>query len=355
MTLPFHTPVAGAAEAARLMADAVASFDRARPVLVACHFDADGLGAGAVLVRALRGAGFAAEPRIVGRGDNAWSPAFAEEVRSRGLGGLVVTDLGLGPGPIAPDVPTVVIDHHVPTGDGGGAVVISGNAAVPEPTSSLLAWWAAGALGDQADLLWLAGLGLIGDMAEGKGFPEMALAQERWGKTALRNATSLVNQPRRSASGDASPALALLLRCDGPKEVLSGEHPETARLLEAKAEVGLALAEARRAPPRVQGDVALILIDTPCQVHPLIAQQWRTRLKGKVVIAANRGYSPGWVHFSARTSGDHDLIAFFAEHRPPGADEKYGNGHRAASGGALRPDDWAWFLRSLGYLTGAAA
>lgn len=341
-------PVTDAPHAARLMTEAVARFDRARPILVACHFDADGLGAGAILVRALRGAGWEAEARIIGRGENAWSDTFRDEVVGRSLGGLIVTDLGLGAEAIAPDVPTVIIDHHVPTGEGGGATVISGNGREPEPTSALLAWWAAGAFGDQADLLWLAGLGLIGDMAEDKGFPEMAEAQARWGKTALRSATALINQPRRSASGDASPALALLMRCDGPKEVLSGVHPETALLLAAKAEVALALAEARRAAPVFSRDVALIAMDTACQVHPLIAQQWRTRLKGKVVIAANFGYSPGWVHFSARTSGDHDLIAFFAEHRPPGADEKYGNGHRAASGGALRADDWAWFLRSVG-------
>ena len=100
---------------------------------------------------------------------------------------------------------------------------------------------------------------------------------------------------------------------------------------------------------RFSGEVALIPMNSPCQIHPLIAQQWRTRLKGRIVIAANLGYVPGWVHFSARTSGGHDIIAFLAQHRPPGADETYGHGHRAASGGALRPEDWRWFLRSLGF------
>ena len=312
-------PVPDAPAAARLLAEALARFDRTRPILVASHFDADGLGSGAVLLRALRAAGLEARPRLVGRGENAWSEEFRAEVASGDWGGLIVADLGLGAEAVAPHLPTVVIDHHVPTGDGGGATVISGHGREPEPTSALVAWWAAGALGDQSDLLWLAGLGLIGDMAEDKGFPEMAEAQRRWGKTALRDATALVNAPRRSASADATPALDLLLKCDGPKEVLSGAHPETARLLAARAEVQAALAEARKVAPRINGDVAIIPIDTPCQVHPLIAQQWRTRLKGKVVICANFGYAPGWVSFAARTGGDHDLIEFFAKHRPPGA------------------------------------
>ncbi len=35
--------------------------------------------------------------------------------------------------------------------------------------------------------------------------------------------------------------------------------------------------------------------------------------------------------------------------RPPGADEQYGKGHKAASGGALRFDDWNLFVDRLGY------
>ena len=90
--------------------------------------------------------------------------------------------------------------------------MVSGNGLDPEPTSALLAHACAGALGDQADLGWLAALGLIGDMAEDAGWPELATAQARWTKTALRNATSLVNAPRRTAAADATPALALLMK-----------------------------------------------------------------------------------------------------------------------------------------------
>src|SRR3712207_7334766 len=62
------------------------------------------------------------------------------------------------------------------------AVVLSGNGWEPEPTSALLAWWCARGLGDADDLLWPAALGLIGDMADGAGFPELAEAQTRYGR-----------------------------------------------------------------------------------------------------------------------------------------------------------------------------
>ena len=148
---------------------------------------------------------------------------------------------------------------------------------------------------------------------------------------------------------DAGPALALLMRCRTPKELLSGVHPETAQLHAAKAEVAAELASAKRVPPRVRGDVALIRFHSPCQIHPLIAQQWRGRLGDKVVIAANTGYREGWVHFAARTATGTDLIAFLAERRPEGAGEEYGSGHAQASGGALRVADWNRFAPAIGF------
>ena len=329
---------------------ALEGFDPARPVLVLGHHDADGLSSSAILARALGRAGRRVEVRVLGRGENAWSAEMAAELRGRGMGGLIVADLGTRAEPPLPGMPTILIDHHVPTGVPEEAVLIGGHGLDPTPTTSLLAWWCAAAIGEAEDLLWLAALGIIGDMEEGAGFAEMAAARSRWGITALRKAASLVNAPRRASAGDAGPALALLMKAEGPKAVLSGEHPETATLRAAKEEVQQALAEGRRAAPRIRGEVAVVPLHSACQIHPLIAQQWKGRLKGKVVIAANTGYRPGWVHFAARAGEGTDLIGFFAEHRPEGADPvHYGNGHPQASGGALPPEVWNRFLAGLGF------
>jgi hypothetical protein len=113
--------------------------------------------------------------------------------------------------------------------------------------------------------------------------------------------------------------------------------------------VRAAMEEAKRLPPAVNAELALIQLDSACQIHPLVAQQWRSRLRDKIVIAANRGYRPGWVHFAARSASGRDLIAFLAEHRPPNADGLYGNGHAQATGGALRNPDWNRFIAELGF------
>jgi single-stranded-DNA-specific exonuclease len=106
---------------------------------------------------------------------------------------------------------------------------------------------------------------------------------------------------------------------------------------------------ARRVAPKVVDEVALIRFASPTQIHPLIAQQWRGRLGDKIVMAANTGYRAGWVHFAIRSGRDRDLVAFLAAHRPPGAGDEYGSGHRGATGGALRAGDWNRFIRDLGF------
>ena len=342
---------------------ALDGFDPARPVLVASHNDADGLSAAALLARSLERAGRKARLRILGRGENPWSDAFRTELRGGGAavsdglpdglpGGLIVSDLGLRREAILPDLPTVVIDHHVPTGPTEtppGMTAITGHGLEPTPTSSLLAFWCAGAIAEADDLLWLAAIGIIGDLEEKSGFPEMEAARARYGITALRDAVSLINAPRRASAGDASPALRLLMRADGPREITKGEDADTAALRAAKEEVKQALEDARRAPPRVQGKVAIIRMHTGCQVHPLVAQAWRGRLSDKIVIAANTGYRPGWVHFAARSATGEDLVEFLRTVRPRDADENYGNGHAQATGGALRTEGWNEFMDRLGF------
>jgi single-stranded-DNA-specific exonuclease len=341
MTQPF--------DPAGSFASALSRFDRSRPVLILGHNDADGLSATAILARGLAGAGWTSRKRIVGRGENPWSDETRAEIARADPGGLIVTDLGVREGALAA-CPTVVIDHHVPTGTPGDATLITGYGQEPIPTSSLLAFRCiAPATPECGDLLWLAALGIIGDMAEDEGFQEMADARLRYGITALRKAASLINAPRRSASGDASPSLAVLMKANGPKEILSGEHAETAQLLAAKDEVKAELERTRTIAPKLRGGVALIAFSSPCQIHPLLAQTWRGRLKGAIVVAANFGFRPGWVHFAARAGAGTDLIAFLAQHRPPGADENYGSGHVAASGGALRLPDWTTFIAGLGF------
>ena len=325
------------------------------PPLFCGHHDADGLSALAIMARAWEARTGARPPlRIVGRGENAWTPEFADTLGDD-LHGLVLLDLGTAEAKPT-EAPLCVIDHHVPTSEADDRLVLSGYGQDPVPSTSLIAWWAAkGLVGDAADpLLWLAYVGAMGDMAD-KGFPDIERARKLFKVGKTREVVSLVNAPRRSPSGDASPALEWLLAADSAVDALTGDYPARAACEAARDTVKAATAEGRRAPPRFGSrygsDVAIIRVDTPCQIHPLIAQSWAGRLKPAICFAANAEIEPGRVSFSGRTRGkDADIIAFLAEHAPDGVDRtRYGNGHRKAAGGSLPVAQWNAWVDSLGF------
>ena len=316
---------------------------------VLCHSDADGIAAGAILTRSLRRAGCDCACDVTRKGEDAWSPAVRERLQALRPAGLIVADLGSRAEPVLDGVPTLLIDHHRPTGIPPQAELLTGYGVEPTPTSGLLAYWCAQALGAADDLLWIAAISLLSDIGDKAPFAELEQARAKYKITPLRDATSLLNAPRRSATGYAGPALRLLLERNGPAEITKGAGPDIDALHAAKAEVGMALAEARKAAPKFSGKVALLQIDTPCQVHPLIAQQWRTRLPDYIVMCANHGYLPGRVNFSMRTKTSANLLEFLAQHRPEGAGEDYGRGHDQATGGSLPKDVWREFAERLGF------
>ena len=323
-------------------------------IFVLCHSDADGLTTGAILTLALRRAGVTVETRATGKGGSAWSDETTALLVERRPAAVIVGDLGVRAEPVWSGGPTFFIDHHRPSGlpPDAESRVVTGYGLEPTPTSALLALACVGGLAgvDVEDLDWIAALGVLGDLGDKAPFALIGPAKKRYGAGVLRDATSLINAPRRSASGDASAALKLLLTAKHPKEIASGESEETAALRRDKEEVAAAYAEAKKAAPKFAGIAAAIRIDTPCQVHPLVAQIWRTRLPKNIVMGVNTGYRPGWVHFSARCGKGTNLLDFFREHRPAEADSRsYGQGHDQAGGGALPVPVWNVFARKLGF------
>ncbi len=337
---------------------------------VLCDSDGDGLPAGALLVRGLRRAGFAnvtGEPRK--KGESAWGAEVLERIKARAPEALIVADLGSRPERLlGPEVPTLLVDHHKPLGVPEGAVLLTaygtgaGDGAGKDiAVSGLMAYWCVSALlGEEhaAEWLWLAGISLLSDLGDKAPFPELAAAKKRFGGGALRDATSLLNALRRTATGDASAAFELLLKADGPKDVVSGMWPETRKLQEAKLEVAAALEAARKMPPKFSrkvrdelgADLVAIRLHTPCQVHPLVATRWRGLFPKSVIFGVNTGYRPGWVHFSGRAPAGVNLIDFLGRHRPAEADASYGLGHDQASGGALPVAVWnRWITEELGF------
>jgi hypothetical protein len=106
---------------------------------------------------------------------------------------------------------------------------------------------------------------------------------------------------------------------------------------------------ARRARSKAVGNVALVRVNSPCQIHPLIAQSWRTRLPKYIVIVANEGYIPSRVNFSVRTASGTNVLDFLRSIDLSEGEGSYGNGHDGASGGSLPPERWSELLTKLGF------
>jgi single-stranded DNA-specific DHH superfamily exonuclease len=324
--------------------------DRDAPTTVSCHSDADGVTAGAIMHQTLERLGF---PRlailVTGKGQNAYTPRTREQVAATHPATLFVLDLGCQEEPVVPGVPTLFVDHHRPLGVPPLGTLISSHTWEPIPNASLLAWWLCGAVADVDDLEWLAAMGTLSDLGDKAPFDIIPRAKKRYKAKWLREATTLVNAARRSSTGDAETALRALLQASHPRQIVEGETEEGRRLWECRAEVKAAFAEGKRAAPTFSGPVALVRVDSPCQIHPLVAQIWRTRLPKYIVLVANEGYMPGYVAFSMRSSGDVNVLDFLGSIEVDVAEGYMGYGHDQATGGIIPLASWNELLRRLGF------
>ena len=341
-------------------------------VVVFCHFDADGLGAGAVFGRGLPRLGIE-DVAVVSSGRH--ESAFSDEARERLAvlrpDALLVTDLGVNDGGTLEEIgaPVLYVDHHRPNGQPAEASVVSGYDWDPIPCS---AWLAHSLLADAAseggvdvsDLDWIAAVGVISDLGEKAPWPPMADVKKRFTAKWLKEAVALVNAARRAPTFDAETALDALMTYDDPKTLATAEDAAADRLRAARQTVKDETAEARKAAPvfserdaAVPDGVApeglrfaLVRIDSPAQVHPLIAQQWRGRLPKYPVICANTGYVDGVVAFSTRAASRAvRLPEIFQSIDTPGWNGKWGHGHDQASGGHLPTDVFNDVLDALGF------
>ena len=336
-------------------------FDRlgsAERLVVFCHFDADGLAAGALLGRGLPRLGFT-DVRVVpsGKGESAFFSASAQEkLWALRPAALVVTDLGVHEAGVLEGVPTLYVDHHRPEGEPDDATVVSGYTWEPVPSSAWLAYELLAARADVGDLAWIAAVGILSDLGDQAPWPRLAETKKEHTAKWLKEAVVLTNAARRASAFDVDVPLRLLMQADSPRAFGDAADPDVGKLQAYRAEVNEALKAARRQAPvfSEKEPVALLRLHSACQVHPLIAQQWRGRLKDYAVIAANTGYVEGVVAFSGRTAKpDFSLPALFRQVDLGPYNNDFGHGHDQASGGHLPPKAFNRLLDALGF--GAAA
>ncbi len=323
---------------------------------VALHdTDADGVAAGVVWQRGMERLGYRATRVLPDRERNAWAEANRAALAASRPDALFVLDLGSQSEPVLADVPTCFIDHHKPEGVPHGGTLISAYNWTPIPNTSLLIYDLLAPLVDISDLDWVAAVGTVSDLGEHAPFDLLQAARKKYTAKYLKEATALVNAVRRTSQPDPECAARVLLAFDSPRALVTADTPDVRRLKEARIEVKRALEEAKKAAPVFAGPVALIRMHSACQVHPLIAQIWRSRLPKHIVIAANDGYLPGRVNFSARSAAGINVLEFLRAVPLSPGEGNYGNGHDQASGGSLPVPRWNELLGHLGFSAAVSA
>jgi single-stranded DNA-specific DHH superfamily exonuclease len=328
----------------------VERIDSQQRLVILHDSDADGVTAGVVLQLALSRAGFGNMTRVIpDRERNAWTPANREQVEAAAPDYLFVLDLGSQSEPVIPGIPTCFIDHHRPEGVPPDDTLISAYTWNPVPNTSLIVWELCKVIAEVSDLDWIAAIGTVSDLGEKAPFEMLGVAKTQYTAKYLKEATALINAARRVSHYNPEVAAKALLTHTSPRDIVNSNAAEVEQLRSARAEVKAAMDEARKAAPVFAGNVALVQINSPCQIHPLIAQSWRTRLPKYIVIVANSGYIPGRVNFSVRTDSGINVLDFLGNIGLSEGEGNYGHGHDFASGGSLPVERWHELLVKLGF------
>ena len=321
--------------------------------LVALHdVDADGVTAGVLWQRIFERAGWKPTRFCPNRERNAWTDFSRDLLKNANPDALFIMDLGSQSEPVLPGIPTCFIDHHQPEGVPPDDLLISGYKWNPIPNTSWMVYELGREMASIEDLDWIAVIGTLSDLGEKAPWPQIAEAKKKYTAKYLKEATALINAPRRASNFNPEAAVQALLAHQNPKDLVISESPVVEELKAARKEVAAALQEAKKAAPTFAGQAALIRVSSPCQIHPLIAQIWRSRLPKYFVLCANDAYMPNYVNFSARAMPGNNVLEFLRSFQISEGEGHFGHGHDQASGGSLTPDRWNELLEKMGFLKG---
>ena len=338
-----------------------ARFDEARatfqtvveglPPRVSAMFDvdADGLAAAGVFERVMERAGHPVRTVLPDRERNAWTSENRRRLRETNPEFTFILDLGSRDEKVLQGVPACFIDHHRPEGFPTGDVLISGYDFDPIPNTSWMAFELGSALCDVDDLDWIAAIGTMSDLGERAPWPMLDVCKKKYTAKWLKEATALVNAPRRASNFRPEIALQALREHTSPKDLCESTSQSSQEIRDARAEVKAAMEQGKKSAPKFAGEVAIIEVNSPCQIHPLIAQIWRGRLPKFHVIAANTGYMKDRVNFSARSAKDKSVLDFLKSLDAGEGEGHFGHGHDQASGGSLPIERWEKLKRSMGF------
>lgn len=344
-----------------------------KKTLIVPDKDADGLSSGVIMYRTLVKLGLdpsLIEVHLVEKGSNIHTESERKAMAAKNPAYIIVLDQGSVAAPPLIDSPSaksLIIDHHLSDAFPLNTKIVSACHYPPVSTSSLLTYEICKSLSKDlaTECAYLACIGTHGDLGNTlkwqPPFPDMSETFKTHTKKSINDAVSLINAPRRTAKYDVITAWNALLGSTDPKTLLNN-----GRLQSARAEINNEVELNTHTPPKFSGDgrIAVLRINTPAQVHPVIATRWAGYLNSKaleIVVCANSGYLPGMVNFScriARCARSREPPVNIIESLKAAADlstdglrdrlgESFARGHKEASGGVVPVEAFEELMKLL--------
>jgi len=199
--------------------------------------EVDGLTGAVIVHKALQRLGADVVILPIGRGLNAHSPETKNRLAKPGLAWLVVVDSGSREGPVLPDVPTLVIDHHRPLGKPEVEVFFNTHEEDATRPSSLAAYDICGQVVNVGDLDWVAALGILGDLGPRAPFSSLKKSFKKYGRKNLIDSVVLINAGQRHRNYDIELAYDVLFSASRPADITGFKVEGSSRLEEMRKEV----------------------------------------------------------------------------------------------------------------------
>ncbi len=178
--------------------------------------------------------------------------------------------------PVLAGVSTCFIAHHHPEGVPPGDTLITAYTWNPIPNTSWLVWQLCQQIAEVSDLDWMAAIGTLSDLGDRAPFDLLTTAKRKYTGKYLKEATALINAARRAAHYQPDLAATALLNHADPKSLVNSSRPEVEQLRQDREAVKRELEVARKVAPIFAGKVALLRLNSPCQIHPLCSKLARS-------------------------------------------------------------------------------
>lgn len=315
-------------------------------ILILTHVDSDGVSSGAILYKILYSLNFKNFNVIFpNKGENGYSEGVKKRLKEYNPDILFILDLGSYETQFDNIKKIILIDHHKPEGVPYNGVLFSSFPPPPYISTSYLAFliFYFSKLNPK-DYIGL--LGEVGDYGIDIDAPLIQELFKKYKKKDISYISSLINSARRVKEFDIELSFKYLIESENFSDLLSDSSYKK-KLEEYKEVIKEDIDKWKRAKPKFIKKIAIIEINSPNLIHPVIAQIWKNILDKYIVICANFGYIENKVSFSMRTSLNISLLEFLRNFLEPSIEEDLGFGHERATGGIVSIEKWNEFINKV--------